>query len=198
MPNDALAGLADDYVGRLQTALASLSRGKLTELGEILSRAYRNGKQVFTVGNGGSSSLASHMAADLAKNTIGPNMRRFRIISLNENASIVTALANDLGYENVFSEQLTNVIRAGDVLIVVSASGNSPNIIKAIEYAQTQSAEVVGLLGFGGGRAAQLADVALVVDSWDYGIVEDVHLTINHILVEHFRARLAEDRPWVV
>ncbi|MGH3609601.1 MAG: SIS domain-containing protein, partial [Pseudonocardiaceae bacterium] len=142
MPSEALAGLADDYVGRLQAALGALSRVELTELGEILSRAYRNGKQVFTIGNGGSSSLASHMAADLAKNTIGPNMRRFRIMSLNENASIVTALANDLGYENIFSEQLTNVIRAGDVLIVVSASGNSPNIIKAIEYAQSQSAEV--------------------------------------------------------
>jgi D-sedoheptulose 7-phosphate isomerase len=198
MPSEALASLADDYVGRLQAALGALSRAELTELGEILGRAYRNGKQVFTIGNGGSSSLASHMAADLAKNTIGPNMRRFRIMSLNENASIVTALANDLGYENIFSEQLTNVIRAGDVLIVVSASGNSPNIIKAIEYAQSQSAEVVGLLGFDGGRAAQLADLAIVVSSWDYGIVEDVHLTINHILVEHFRARLAEDRPWVV
>jgi D-sedoheptulose 7-phosphate isomerase len=138
------------------------------------------------------------MAADLAKNTIGPNMRRFRIMSLSENASIVTALANDLGYENVFVEQLSNLIRAGDVLIVISASGNSPNVIKAIEYARAQSAEVVGLLGFDGGRAAELADLPIVVGSWDYGIVEDVHLIINHILVEHFRARLAEERPWVV
>ncbi len=198
MPNETLSELADDYLGRLQTALGSLSRGELTELGEILARAYRNGKQVFTVGNGGSSSLASHMAADLAKNTIGPNMRRFRIMSLNENAAIVTALANDLGYENIFSEQLQSLIRAGDVLIVVSASGNSPNIIRAIEYARSQSAEVVGLLGFDGGQAAQLADLAIVVPSWDYGVVEDVHLIINHILVEHFQARLAEDRPWVV
>jgi D-sedoheptulose 7-phosphate isomerase len=198
MPTDSLAALADDYVGRLRTALGSLSREELTQLGDILTRAYRNGKQVFTVGNGGSSSLASHMAADLAKNTIGPHMRRFRIMSLNENAAIVTALANDLGYENIFSEQLTNLIRAGDVLIVVSASGNSPNIIKAIGYAQSQSAEVVGLLGFDGGRAAELADLAIVVPSFDYGIVEDVHLIINHILVEHFRARLAEERAWVV
>ncbi|MGA2014379.1 MAG: SIS domain-containing protein [Solirubrobacteraceae bacterium] len=198
MPTDALAGLADDYVDRLGAALASLSRPQLVELGEILGRAYRNGKQVFTVGNGGSSSLASHMAADLGKNTIGPNMRRFRILSLNDNAAIVTALANDLGYENVFSEQLTNLIRAGDVLIVVSASGNSPNIIKAMRYARVQSAEVVALLGFDGGQAAGLADLAIVVPSRDYGIVEDVHLVINHILVEHFRTRLALDLPWVV
>jgi D-sedoheptulose 7-phosphate isomerase len=84
------------------------------------------------------------------------------------------------------------------VLIVVSASGNSPNIIKAINYARAQSAEVVGLLGFDGGKAGELADLAIIVPSWDYGIVEDVHLIINHILVEHFRAQLAQDRPWVV
>src|SRR5215210_144462 len=143
----------DDYIERLQTALAELPRDRLGRLGETLLRAYGKDKQVFTIGNGGSSSTASHMAADLAKNTIGPNMKRFRITSLSENASIMTALANDLGYENVFSEQLSNVICAGDVLIVVSASGNSPNILKAIRCAQAQSAEVVGLLGFDGGEA---------------------------------------------
>ncbi len=194
----SLAARADDYLGRLQRALDAIPRDTLTELGEILGRAYRNDKQVFTVGNGGSSSLASHMAADLAKNTIGPNMKRFRIISLTENAAIVTALANDLGYENVFSEQLTNLIRSGDVLIVVSASGSSPNILNAMRYARSRSAETVGLLGFDGGQAAALADVAIVVPSDDYGIVEDVHLIINHILVEHFRDSLVADRPWVV
>ena len=186
------------HIERLQRALDELSRENLEALGETLFRAYRDDKQVFTVGNGGSSSTASHIAADLAKNTIGPNMRRFRITSLNENAAIVTALANDLGYENVFVEQLVNLIRAGDVLVVVSASGNSPNILKAMRYARAQSAEVVGLLGFSGGQAAELADIAVVVPSDDYGVVEDVHLVINHILVDHFKARLEEVRPWVV
>jgi D-sedoheptulose 7-phosphate isomerase len=187
----------DGYIGRLQTALAELPRDRLARLGETLLRAYRNDKQVFTIGNGGSSSTASHMAADLAKNTIGPNMKRFRIMSLSENASIMTALANDLGYDNVFSEQLTNVVCAGDVLIVVSASGNSSNVLKAIRCAQAQSAEVVGLLGFDGGEAARLADIPIVVRSHDYGIVEDVHLAINHMLVEYFQEHLAESRPWV-
>ena len=188
----------EDYVDRLQTALALLPRDPLTMLGDSLLRAYRSDKQVFTLGNGGSSSTASHMAADLAKNTIGPNMRRFRITSLNENAAVVTALANDLGYENIFSEQLVNLIRAGDVLIVVSASGNSPNVIKAIRYAQERSAEVIGLLGFDGGLACELADNAIVVPSRDYGIVEDIHLIINHMLVEYFKRHLEEARPWVV
>jgi phosphoheptose isomerase len=125
-------------------------------------------------------------------------MRRFRITSLSENAAIMTALANDVGYDNVFSEQLTNLIHAGDVLIVVSASGNSPNVIKAIRLAREHSAEVVGLLGFDGGVAAELADVAVVVDSHEYGIVEDVHLVINHMLVEHFKRELERVRPFVV
>jgi D-sedoheptulose 7-phosphate isomerase len=188
----------DDYVGRLERALDLLPRDRVAELGEALLRAYRNDKQVFTIGNGGSSSTASHMAADLAKNTIGPNMKRFRISSLSDNTPILTALANDLGYENVFYEQLVDVICAGDLLIVVSASGNSANILKAIDYAQRQSAEVVGLLGFDGGEAARLVDIPIVVRSDHYGIVEDVHLAINHILVEYFNDYLARSRSWTI
>lgn len=188
----------DKYLSQLQTAVQALPRPQLNALGETLLRAYRNNKQVFLLGNGGSSSTASHMAADLAKNTIGPNMKRFRVVSLNDNAAIMTALANDLGYENVFSEQLTNLVQAGDVLIVVSASGNSPNVLKAIRYARSRSAEIVGLLGFDGGEAAALADIALIIPSDHYGVVEDVHLIINHILVDYFKVRLAETRPYVV
>jgi len=193
-----MQGHIDRYMIRLQEGLDALPRQQLSQLGEILLRAYRNDKQVFVMGNGGSSSTASHMAADLAKNTIGPNMRRFRIMSLNDNAAIVTALANDLGYESVFSEQLTSLIRAGDVLIAVSASGNSPNILCAMRYARTRSAEVVGLFGFDGGQAVALADLAILVPSSDYGVVEDLHLVINHILVAFFRDQLAIDRPWAV
>jgi D-sedoheptulose 7-phosphate isomerase len=191
-------GYITSYLDRLQGALASLPRDRVDRFAETLLRAYHNDKQVFTIGNGGSSSTASHMAADLAKNTIGPNMRRFRITSLSDNASIVTALGNDLGYENIFAEQLVNLIRAGDVLVAVSASGNSPNIINAIRYANRQSAHVIGLLGFDGGTAAELADNAIVVPSHDYGVVEDAHLIINHILVEYFRDRLMTTRAWVV
>jgi D-sedoheptulose 7-phosphate isomerase len=191
-------GHVEQYLDRLQQAVAALPRERLNALGETLLRAYRNNKQVFLLGNGGSSSTASHMAADLAKNTIGPNMKRFRIVSLNDNAAIMTALANDLGYENVFSEQLTNLVQPGDVLIVVSASGNSPNVLKAMRYARSRSAEVVGLLGFDGGEAARLSDIALIVPSDHYGVVEDVHLIVNHILVDDFKLRLAEVRPCVV
>jgi D-sedoheptulose 7-phosphate isomerase len=186
----------DDYLDRLRAAIDGLPRDRLNQLAETLLGAYRNDKQVFTIGNGGSSSTASHLAADLSKNTTGANTRRFRITSLNDNAAIVTAIANDLGYENVFAEQLINLIRPGDVLIAVSASGNSPNIVNAIRYAQQQSAHVAALLGFDGGQAAKLADNAIIVPSSDFGIVEDLHLAINHILVEYFRDYLAQAEAW--
>lgn len=191
-------GHLNEYLSRLRAAIDALPRERLNALGETLLRAYRNNKQVFVLGNGGSSSTASHMAADLAKNTIGPNMKRFRIVSLNDNAAIMTALANDLGYEHIFSEQLTNLIQAGDVLIVVSASGNSPNVLQAMRYARSRSAEVVGLLGFNGGAAAALSDITLIVPSDHYGVIEDVHLIVNHILVDYFKTRLSEARPCVV
>ena len=189
---------AQEHLHLLQAAMSELPLSELERLSESLFRAYRNDKQVFTLGNGGSSSTASHMAADLAKNTIGANMHRFRIMSLNENVSIMTALANDLSFEDVFTEQLINHIRAGDILLVVSASGNSPNVIKAMRYARSRSAEVAALLGFDGGVARRLADIALVVPSDHYGVVENAHLIINHILVDYFKARLMESRPWQI
>ena len=183
------------YLGQLRDTIDTLPRDRLAAMGEMLFRAYRNEKQVFTVGNGGSASTASHMAADLGKNTIGPNMRRFRILSLNDNAAIVTALANDIGYEHIFSEQLVNLIQPGDLLSAISGSGSSPNVVRAMTYAREQCAEVVAVLGFDGGRAAALADLAVIVPSDHYGIVEDVHLIINHILVDYFKVRLAEEQP---
>lgn len=185
-----------DYLDRLIGTLERLPAAEIESLSEMLYRAYQDEKQVFTLGNGGSASTASHMAADLGKNTIGPNMRRFRIMSLNDNIPLLTALANDLGYENMFAEQLQNLIQPGDVLVVLSGSGKSPNVLRAMEYARGRSAEVAALLGFGGGPAAALADLNVLVDSSDYGVIEDTHLIINHILVEHFRERLAAEQPW--
>jgi D-sedoheptulose 7-phosphate isomerase len=188
----------DSYLRELRAVIDDLPTDRLAALGEMLYRAYRNEKQVFILGNGGSASTASHMAADLAKNTIRPNMRRFRVLSLNDNIALLTALANDLGYENVFSEQLKNLVQPGDLLIAVSASGNSENVLEAIRYAQHRCAEAVGIVGFQGGAAAELVDLAIVVPSDHYGVVEDVHLIINHIVADYFKARLAEEQLCVV
>ncbi len=189
---------APAYLARLKAAIDELPMDRLEELGDALYRSYRDGKQVFVLGNGGSASTASHMAADMAKNTISAHMRRFRILSLNDNMAMVTALANDLDYRNVFAEQLQNLIRPGDLLIVLSGSGRSENVLRAMRYARSECAQVVALLGFDGGPARELADLSIVVASDDYGVIEDLHLVINHILVDFFRTRLEQDRPWQV
>lgn len=186
------------YLDRLLTTLSGMPVDSIASLSEMLYRAYSDGKQVFVLGNGGSASTASHMAADLGKNTIGPNMRRFRIMSLNDNIPLLTALSNDLGYENVFAEQLQNLIQPGDMLIALTGSGNSLNVVRAVEYARSRSAQVAALLGCGGGSVAELADLSVLIDSGDYGVIEDAHVVVNHILVEHFRQRLAAEQPWSV
>src|SRR4029079_5523425 len=107
-----------------------------------------------------------------------------------------TALANDVGYDNVFAEQLQNLIQPGDVLIAISGSGNSPNVLRAMEYAHSRRAETVAMLGFGGGKAAELADLVLLVEADDYGVVEDAHLIVNHIVVEHFSQRPPTAARW--
>jgi D-sedoheptulose 7-phosphate isomerase len=190
MSKDSLRHYVDDYFGRLGALTENVSRESVEVIGETLYRAYCHGKQVFVVGNGGSGATASHMACDLGKNTIGPNMRRFRIMSLNDNVPLLTALANDSGYENVFSEQLVNLIRPGDVLVVLSGSGSSPNIVEAMRYARGRAATIVALVGFDGGEAVALADEHVLVPSDDYGLVEDVHMILVHALTGYFRKRL--------
>ena len=185
---------AREYLGELRRALEALSVTDLTRFVECLERAYDEDRQVYVIGNGGSAATASHMACDLAKNVYPPastaTVRRFRVTSLTDNVALITALANDCGYERVFSEQLNNLLQKDDLLIAVSASGNSPNILAAIELARARGAKTAALLGFGGGRARDMVDVALVVTSSDYGHVEDLHIVLNHLVAAWMRQLL--------
>jgi D-sedoheptulose 7-phosphate isomerase len=183
------------YVTQLKSAIDQIPLERVEAIGNVLYRAYRLNKQVFIVGNGGSAATSSHMACDLGKNTISPNRQRFRVLSLNDNVPLMSALANDLGYEYVFSEQLKNLIHPGDVLVSITGSGNSPNIVRAMEYARERAATNIAFLGFDGGRALQLADEYVLVPVRHYGVVEDVHLVLDHIFTEFFRARLDADEP---
>jgi D-sedoheptulose 7-phosphate isomerase len=193
-PDNSLRAYVGEYFASLTSLLAAVeevaSPERIEAIGEVLYRAYSHQKQVFVVGNGGSAATASHLACDLGKNTISPNLRRFRILSLNDNVPLLTALANDVGYERVFSEQLVNLIRPGDVLVVLSGSGSSPNIVEAARYARQRAATVVALLGFDGGETLELADEHVLVPSEDYGLVEDVHMILAHVLTGYFRKRL--------
>jgi D-sedoheptulose 7-phosphate isomerase len=152
--------------------------------------AFDNKRTVFTCGNGGSATTASHMAADLGKNSAMPGKERLRVIGLADNMSWFSALGNDLGYENVFVEQLANFVQSGDVLIAISASGNSPNVVKAAEYARAHGAKVIGLVGFKGGKLKEIADISVHSRIEDYGPVEDCHLMLDHIFVEALREHI--------
>ena len=181
------------YFERLQDAVARIPFDQVNAVGELLYRAYLNDKQVFVMGNGGSAATASHFASDLSKNVVVPGRKRFRVICLNDNLPVITALANDLGYDMIFVEQLHNLIRSGDVVIVVTGSGNSPNVIEAIKYARSCSATTVGFLGFDGGKSKPMLDAYIHIECNDYGLVEDIHYALGHCFQEYFVRRIQEE-----
>jgi D-sedoheptulose 7-phosphate isomerase len=172
---------SSEYIARLEEALRSLDIDAVETVVYVLAAARRDGRQVFTCGNGASAALASHFAADLAK-MASPGSRRFRAVALTDNVSLITAWANDSGYREVFSRQLTNLLREEDVLVAISCSGNSENVIAALEAARARGGETIGLLGFDGGGARPLVDHSIWCGDSHYGIVEDVHYMICHII----------------
>jgi D-sedoheptulose 7-phosphate isomerase len=194
---DSMASIRRDfitgYLDELRHCLDTLPAADLARFLDCLERAYQDDRQVYIIGNGGSAATASHMACDLAKNVYPVStaqVRRFRVTSLTDNVALITALANDCGYQRIFAEQLNNLLQKDDLVIAISASGNSPNILEAIALARERGARTAALLGFGGGRARDLVDVALVVDSGDYGHVEDLHLMLNHLVAAWMRQLL--------
>lgn len=165
-----------EYLKELHFTLDLLPREKIIILSEMLFEARKNYKHILICGNGGSAATASHMVTDLSR-------RQFRAISLNENAPVLTALSNDISYDDVFNCQLPYLSDPGDLLIAISASGNSKNILTVLNAAKDFDVTTIGLLGFDGGKAAEIANFSIIVPSDHYGIVEDIHLTINHMLV---------------
>ena len=170
------------YIDQLNEVLNALPSEKFLEINKTLLEARETGKQIFVIGNGGSAAAASHMVCDFNKNTREAGKKRMRAICLNDNTPSVLAYANDEGYDIIFSEQLLSLGQSGDILIAISGSGNSANIIKAIETARQMNIKVIGLTGFKGGKMKELTDICLVVPSGSMEIIEDVHLIINHIL----------------
>lgn len=180
-------GFINDYLKELIACLNSLDITKIDKIIKILVRAYKKEKKVFIFGNGGSASTSSHMACDLGKGTLqrvyDKSEKRFRVISLNDNVALITAFANDLSYEDIFIQQLRNLIEKDDVVIALSGSGNSKNIVKAIKYAKSLGAKTIGFLGFkNGGELGKLVDYPIIVDSNQYGPIEDIQLILNHII----------------
>jgi D-sedoheptulose 7-phosphate isomerase len=174
-----------EYIERFQQALTLLDHKKINLLAEKLRAMQGVGRKLFLAGNGGSAATASHAACDLGKtvHTAGPN-GSIKALCLNDNIPLLTAWGNDAGYEHVFSEQLRNFATAGDLFIPITASGNSPNIVQAIKVAKDLGVETFGLLGFVGGHAKGLLDDYLLIESQDYGVVEDAHMMVIHAITD--------------
>jgi len=179
--------ILDRYRSDLERAMRQLDPGQLRVVGEAILAARAAGRQVFLMGNGGSAATPSHSAGDWAKE-LGVRAR-----CLSDNTTVLTALANDVGYESVFAEQLRIHLSPGDVVIAYSGSGNSPNVLRAVEYARERGSFTIGVTGDyrgnAGGRLARLVDLAVVVASQSMEVIEDCHLIVNHIVKTFVMAR---------
>ncbi len=153
----------------------------------LLLDAYKHDKQVFVAGNGGSAAAANHFVCDFGKNAVKAPLRRFRMISVSDNVEKITALGNDISFEEIFRQQLINLMNEGDLLILISASGNSPNLVKACEYAREKHAKIITLSGFGGGKIKEFADAAIPIQLTGYEQIEDIHMILLHMFVCFFK-----------
>jgi D-sedoheptulose 7-phosphate isomerase len=182
------------YFSYLSEVLESIDVEEMNKLESLFEKSRLKGNTIFVAGNGGSSTTATTMANDIGFDILkktGTN-KPFRVLSLCDNNAVITAIANDVGYENIFLNQLKIHFRQGDSIILISASGNSPNILKAAEWVKNNGGKIVGLLGFSGGKLIDFCDVKIHVASsqGEYGPVEDAHLIVNHILAHWFQNKL--------
>jgi D-sedoheptulose 7-phosphate isomerase len=185
------AEYAKGYLDYLATLTAKLDTAVIERVITAIEDAGRRGKAIYFIGNGGSASTASHFANDIGFGTRAPGHAPFKAISLVDNVSVVTALANDDGYESIFTSQLESVLQEGDVLVALSVSGNSPNVLGAVRYAKGRGAVTVGFTGFDGGELRRLADINLHVPTpkGEYGPVEDVFMILDHLIGSYLRIR---------
>ncbi|MCX6355535.1 MAG: SIS domain-containing protein [Candidatus Aureabacteria bacterium] len=189
------AEYARNYFHYLSELFQKIDRRAIQKVAVLFDEARRGGKQIIFMGNGGSAATASHFANDLAKGARVKDKAPFKALSIADNVSLITALANDDGYESIFVEQLRNILNAGDVVVGISASGNSPNVLKAIEYANERGAVTVGLTGFSGGRLKEIARqyVHVVTPKGEYGPVEDIHMILDHLVTTYLRMTLERE-----
>jgi D-sedoheptulose 7-phosphate isomerase len=181
------------YFEQLAACMQAMNLDDIARTLQILETAWETQHTVYIVGNGGSAATASHMANDFSKTVLGRTRkgRGMRAISLTDNVALMTAWANDHGYDEMFAGQLEALAAPQDVLISISGSGNSPNLVKAVEMAKSMSIHTIGFLGMGGGVLKSMVDVAVVVPSQAYEPIEDVHMVLDHLITTYFRGWLA-------
>ena len=181
------------HVEAVRVALSRIPMTDVARVVDAVRTAHVQDRHIYILGNGGSASTATHFACDLSKATVVKGRPRLRVTSLTDNVALLTALANDMSYEDVFAEPVRSLVNPGDLVIAISASGNSPNVLKAIHAAREQGAVTVGLVGCTGGRLIHLVDVCVHVQNHDYGVVEDCHLVLEHAITASIRDGLLGD-----
>jgi D-sedoheptulose 7-phosphate isomerase len=184
---------ADAYFDLFAAAAATVERKALATAGRLLAERAAAGALIFSCGNGGSAAIANHLVCDCMKGVRTGSWLKPKVNSLSATVELITAIVNDIGPEQMFAHQLSSMASPGDVLIAISSSGASPNIIRALETARAMKLKTIAMTGFSGGDAAKLADISLHVDAQNYGVVEDVHQSLMHILAQYLRHSHLED-----
>ena len=180
---------AEDYYRRFVDVLGAFDKGPLEEIVEILVRLSERGGTLWVAGNGGSAAIADHTICDMTKGTYVEGSLPIHSVSLAANGPMLTALGNDIGYDQVFRHQLIYYLQPDDAVLLVSSSGNSPNVVEACRYAQERGVPVIAFVGFKGGELSRLADHCIHVPIENYGIAEDIHQSLMHVLTQYLRAR---------
>jgi D-sedoheptulose 7-phosphate isomerase len=185
---------ARDYLSLVCREIEKMDTSEIEEVNDLIEQAYDAGRFVFIIGNGGSGANASHLCEDLAKCTLCDfeNQKRLRVLSLTDNTAGIMAWGNDEGYDRIFVEQLKNLSSPGDLLLAISGSGNSPNILRAVEWANNHGLTTVGITGFSGGKLKKLAHHELHAAVDDMGIVESLHQVVFHWMIDDLHRRFKE------
>lgn len=183
---ESIETFAASYIRRNERLLASLNPRHIASVVTLIRDAGDSGKRIFAIGNGGSASTASHFVNDLGKGASIGREPRFKVIPLTDNVEWMTALSNDLSYDDVFVEQMKNFAEPGDVLLAISGSGNSENVLRAVRFANRLGCHTVGFAGFDGGKLKDVARQCIVVESDHMGTVEDMHMVLQHVICYYF------------
>jgi D-sedoheptulose 7-phosphate isomerase len=190
---DSAGAYAAAYFEQYSHAAATLDQDALKRAGELVGDVIARGGTIYSCGNGGSAAIANHLACDCLKGIRAGTSIRPKVCSLSTTVELITAIANDISYDDVFSYQLDSLGQPGDLLIAISSSGSSPNIVKALKLAKEKGLKTLAFTGFGGGESAKVADVSLHVQAENYGVVEDVHQSLMHLLAQYTRHRNLDD-----
>ncbi|WP_417602390.1 SIS domain-containing protein [Owenweeksia hongkongensis] len=186
---------AKEYLGLVKQTIDKLDQSAINAAAQAFLDAYHKGGNIYVFGNGGSGATASHVAGDFLKGASYGLDKRFKMICLNDNIASMMAIANDIGYEDIFIEPLKNFIGKDDLVIGISGSGNSENVVRAMTYAKDQGVKTLALSGFNGGKISKLADISVHADVMDMEVCEDIHMIIFNIIKKEMQATLMGDNP---